>query len=211
MLNENLYVWMGEEYGVASTEAIRCGSCRNKPDAHLGYTLENLYEIINANTEQKKQVKKQWNNVTEKIRINCRSHFKKLMDHTDYEIPLLIICNGKPACRTVADILLPTSKERGNLLKEYGGDNLFELPTYNTTYHKQGKQHKITVIQSDFMGIFPSNLTRRHVGETINSVMEQLDLAKVRDSLINGNIDGRTQTKGISSISTIEVTGKKEY
>ncbi|MCK1997502.1 hypothetical protein MPH47_09760 [Psychrobacillus psychrodurans] len=180
---------MGEDFGVASTEAIRCGSLRNKPEVHLDCSLENFQEIINANTEQmKKQIKKQWVNVTEKIRINCLSHFKKLIDHSDYNIPLLIICNGKPACRSVADILLPTRNKREQFLKEYEVDNLFEIPTYSIDYKKQGLTHNVTVIQSDFMGNFPSNLTRRHVGVTIKNVMEKLDLVRVRESLIKGNV-----------------------
>lgn len=177
-----LYNWMGEEYGVASTEAIRCGSVKHDEKAHLGYSLEEIYRETQANDQEKRTIKKQWKITKEKIRENCSYHFKKLMNHSEYNLPVLIICNGKPACHTVANILL-TPSEQEKVAKDNSVNNIFSVPVYEAEYRKNDITHSLTVIQSDFLGRLPSDLSRNHVGYTIRDVIERLELVELKKCL----------------------------
>lgn len=183
-ISETVYSLMGLDYGVASTEVIRCGSVYNKPEAHLGKSLEEIVDLKKLQKKEANKVKRLWSEVPDIVRMNCRKHFKTLLESDDISVPKLIICNGKPVRKTLIELLL-TEEDIKDILEETGQKKIEDVPVYKAKFMKQGKVNQIVVVQMDFVGRNISKLTKKTIGLIIDQLIEELQIIKLREKLLS--------------------------
>jgi hypothetical protein len=126
-VSQKLFEMLGEDNGVAHTDIVKCFSDEFPPRGHKG----EVREIID----------------------NCRPFFEKQLKETR---PRLIICNGRPVCEVIKEIIKP---------------NEIDETSYHGAYNGIG----ITVILSGFIGRI-DNYAKRRLGSEIEQYIKELGI-----------------------------------
>jgi|GEM_PF-5598367 len=187
-ISPTLYNWLGEEYGAANTEVIRCGTVFHDPIAYIGKKFD---DIVPKDESERKSLERDWDKITESVRKNCSEHFRKLLLSDKISIPKLIVSNGKPSNDTLREIFFDdlSNDEKSLQLKEVAVEKKEYMPFYRGKYQKYDSIHEVTVVQMPFMGREYSKLKRRTFGLLIDSLIRELKLEEIRERfLTNKNI-----------------------
>ncbi|WP_246946160.1 hypothetical protein [Bacillus pinisoli] len=179
-----LFELLGQDYGVAHTDVIRCGSVRHKPEVMIGKLFEDIvtnYSDLEGN--EQKIIKDSWNIIPEKIRKNCKKYVEQQLNSSNYEVPRLIICHGNPASKTIREILL-SEKEQEGIARLCKMSKIDYVPFYHASLKKGDKQHSITVVQMEFMHDKLPNVTKRSIGYLIDGLIKDLGILETRDKLL---------------------------